>query len=74
MIKNTQILWLSNEKDQIKNEAARVATTFSPLYPYGSYLLPWKQSSIPMMLHVKFDCIWVAEIFLFESVNGHTQG
>ena len=30
------------EEDPIKNEGARrVVTTFSPLYPYGSYLLPW---------------------------------
>ena len=25
-----------NEEDQIKNEGARAATSFSPLYPYGS--------------------------------------
>ena len=30
------------EEDPIKNEGARVLTTFSPLYkPYGSYPLPW---------------------------------
>ena len=29
------------EEDLIKNEGARVFTTFSPLYPYGSYRLPW---------------------------------
>ena len=29
------------EIDRIKNEGARVLTTFSPLLPYGSYLLPW---------------------------------
>ena len=29
------------EEDPIKNEGARVFTTFSPLYPYGSYWLPW---------------------------------
>ena len=29
------------EEDPIKNEGARVDTTLSPLYPYGSYLLPW---------------------------------
>ena len=28
------------EEDPIKNESARVFTTFSPLYPYGSYRLP----------------------------------
>ena len=28
-------------EDPIKNEGARVFTTFSPLYPYGSYRLPW---------------------------------
>ena len=32
-----------NEEDPIKNEVARVATTFSPLLLNGSYLLPWKQ-------------------------------
>ena len=30
-----------NEEDPIKNEGARVFTTFSPLYPLGSYWLPW---------------------------------
>ena len=29
------------EEDSIKNEGARVFTTFSQLYPYGSYPLPW---------------------------------
>ena len=29
------------EEDPIKNEVARVLTTFSPLKPYGSYPLPW---------------------------------
>ena len=29
------------EEDPIKNEGARVFTTFSPLYSYGSYRLPW---------------------------------
>ena len=29
------------EEDLIKNEGARVVTTFSPLQPYGSYPLPW---------------------------------
>ena len=29
------------EEDPVKNEGARVDTTFSPLYPYGSYPLPW---------------------------------
>ena len=29
------------EEDPIKNEGARVDTTFSPLQPYGSYPLPW---------------------------------
>ena len=28
------------EEDPIKNEGARVFTTVSPLYPYGSYRLP----------------------------------
>ena len=31
-----------NKEEQIKNEGARVVTRFSPLKPYGSYLLPWK--------------------------------
>ena len=31
-----------NEEDPIKNEVARVATTFSPLKLNGSYLLLWK--------------------------------
>ena len=30
----------NNEDDPIKNEGIRVLT-FSPLLPYGSYLLPW---------------------------------
>ena len=30
------------EENPIKNEGARVVTTFSPLQPYGSPLLPWK--------------------------------
>ena len=29
------------EEDPIKNEGVRVFTTFSPLYSYGSYRLPW---------------------------------
>ena len=29
------------EDDLIKNEGARVFTTFSPLYSYGSYRYPW---------------------------------
>ena len=31
----------SYEEDPIKNEGARVFTTFSPLKLYGSYPLPW---------------------------------
>ena len=30
------------EEDLLKNKGARVFTTFPPLYPYGSYRLPWK--------------------------------
>ena len=57
------------EEDPIKNEGVRVFTTFSPLKPYGSYLLPWKPefqsdlaqnlmplSPTPMMLQIKFGC------------------
>ena len=29
------------EEDPIKNEGTSVFTTFSPLYSYGSYPLPW---------------------------------
>ena len=29
------------EEDPIKNEGARVVTTFFPLLPYGSFRLPW---------------------------------
>ena len=31
-----------NEGNPIENEGALVLTTFSPLKPYESYLLPWK--------------------------------
>ena len=31
-----------NKEKPIKNEGARVVTRFSPLKPYGSYLLTWK--------------------------------
>ena len=30
------------KKDPIKNSRENVMTPFSPLYPYGSYPLPWK--------------------------------
>ena len=30
------------EEDLMKNVGARMFTTFSPLYPYGSYPLLWK--------------------------------
>ena len=57
------------EEDPIKNEGARVFTTFSPLYPYGSYWLPWSSDPIwsktkcirclyPMMLQIKFGYDW----------------
>ena len=29
-----------NKEESIKNEGVRVGTRFSPLQPYGSYLLP----------------------------------
>ena len=57
------------EEDPVKNEGARVDTTFSPL-SNGSYLLPWKpefqsylvqnlmQSPTPMMLQIKFGYNW----------------
>ena len=35
------------EKDPIKNSRENVATPFSPLQPYGSYLLPWKPEFWP---------------------------
>ena len=44
----SKILWLSLLPARIKKnqskmkELARVVTSFSPLQPYGSYLLPWK--------------------------------
>ena len=36
------LVFPKNEEDPIKNEVARVDTTFSPLQLNGSYLLPWK--------------------------------
>ena len=36
------LLTCKYEEDLIKIEGTRVFTTFSPLQPYGSYLLPWK--------------------------------
>ena len=30
------------EKDLMKNSGEKVETPFSPLQPYGSFLLPWK--------------------------------
>ena len=54
------------EGDPIKNEGARVFTTFSPLYVFGSYRLPWTAEfcsdlvqnlfPYPMMLQMKFGC------------------
>ena len=35
------LITCKNEEDPIKNEGIRVFTTFSPLYSYGSYRLPW---------------------------------
>ena len=43
------VLVCKNKEKTIKNEGARVVTSFSPLSPYGSYLLPWKPE-FPMML------------------------
>ena len=34
--------FLQNVRDPIKNVGARVLTSFSPLQPHVSYLLPWK--------------------------------
>ena len=31
-----------NKEDPNENESTRVVTRFSPILPYGSYLLPWK--------------------------------
>ena len=36
------LLTCKNEEETIKKEGARVLTIFSPLNPYGSYLLPWQ--------------------------------
>ena len=58
------------EKERMKDIRRKVATPFFPLKPYGSYLLPCKnqssnaiwpkalctQSSIHMILRIKFDC------------------
>ena len=44
--KSSEMLWMfslpaSMKKIRSKMKEARVDTTLSPLYPYGSYLLPW---------------------------------
>ena len=36
------IITCKYKKDPIKNSRENVMTPFSPLQPYGSYLLPWK--------------------------------
>ena len=59
------------EEDPIKNEGARVFTTFPPLKPYGSYPLPWTPEfrsdlaqnlmqpfPTPMMVQIKFRYDW----------------
>ena len=59
------------EEDPIKNEGVRVFTTFSPLYSYGSYRLPWTPEfrsylvqnlmhpfPYPMMVQLKFGYDW----------------
>ena len=77
------------EEDPIKNEDARVLTRFSPLLPYGSYLLPWKpefQSDLTKNLKQPFphpnDASdknlvtigpLVSEISMFKSVDGRTD-
>ena len=41
---SSEMLWMFSlpaSMKKIKNEGARVLTTFSPLKPYGSYPLPW---------------------------------
>ena len=46
------------KNDQIKNNREKVATPFSPLKPYGNFILPWKL---------------VSEIFMFKSVDTRTH-
>ena len=41
------------EKDWMKNSREKVATLFSPLWPYGSYLLPWKPVLKPICTNIK---------------------
>ena len=37
------IITCKYEKDRMKNRREKVVTPFSPLQPYGSFLLPWKR-------------------------------
>ena len=55
------------DEDSIKNEVNIVRTTFSPLYVYGTFWLPWKpkfcpkhntDNPTPMTVPVKFDQNW----------------
>ena len=56
-----------NEKDQIKNEGARVLTRFSPLSPYGSYMLPW----ILREHHCVHDTFIVDQLRIYMLHNYH---
>ena len=67
------------KEDPIKYDGARVDTTFSPLYPYGSYLLVQNlMQSIPHPNDASDKNLvtigtLVAEIFEFENVYARTD-
>ena len=76
------------EEDPIKNEGARVDTTFSPLLHYGTYPLPWtsefcsdlaqnlmQPSPHPNDVSDKISirlAHWLRRFFEFENVYGRT--
>ena len=75
-------------KNEEENRRARMLTRISPLWPYGSYLLPWKPVLIrsgpkpnaanpPSQWCFRWNLIMigklVSEIFVSESVNGPTD-